>query len=269
MARIAATHALGDIWAMGAAPQAALAQVTLPRLSPEKAAQMLAEVMEAAAEVFAAAGADIIGGHSSVGAELTIGFTITGLAGRAITKAGAMPGDALILTKPLGVGIYSAAYKRGLLDAADYAEMVDTMTRLNRVGEALAMLDEVHALTDVTGFGLAGHGLELARGAGVSITVDTARLPLLSRAEALARAGAVTGASGRNWASFDGAVTLAPALDAVWRDLVSDPQTSGGLLVSVAAPAADATLARIRDAGFDRAAIIGTVGEGPAGMAFR
>ncbi len=267
--RIAATNAISDVYAMGGRPLMALAILGMP--VGKVPADQARAILQGGAEICAEAGIPVAGGHSIDSAEPIYGLAVIGTAppGRIRRNDAARPGDALILTKPLGVGIYSAAYKRGLLDAADYAEMVDTMTRLNRVGEALAMLDEVHALTDVTGFGLAGHGLELARGAGVSITVDTARLPLLSRTEALARAGAVTGASGRNWASFDGAVTLAPALDAVWRDLVSDPQTSGGLLVSVAAPAADATLARIRDAGFDRAAIIGTVGEGPAGMAFR
>jgi selenide,water dikinase len=171
-------------------------------------------------------------------------------------------GDALILTKGIGVGIYSAAFKKRALPEAAYVEMLSSMTLLNRIGQALAQDEDVHAMTDVTGFGLLGHGLEVARGSGVSLDIDFASIPFLGEASALSEAGYATGASGRNWASYGGEVVLPPELPEWQRTLLTDPQTSGGLLVACAPGRADSILATIKDAGYARAAIIGSVSEG-------
>lgn len=175
----------------------------------------------------------------------------------------AKPGDALILTKGLGVGIYSAALKKGLVDEAAYAEMIASTTLLNRIGAELSQRDAVHAMTDVTGFGILGHGVEMARGSGATLRIDAAALPFLSRAAEWAEAGLVTGASKRNWASYGEAVRLPEGMAEWQRHLLTDPQTSGGLLVSCAAEQAEALVAEIRAAGHPLAARIGVVAEGP------
>lgn len=239
MARIAANHALGDIFAMGARPQAALAQVILPRLSERLGARTLAEIMDEASRVFAEAGADIVGGHSSTGAELTIGFTVTGLAERVIAKSGARPGDVLILTKPLGSGTVLAAEMAmarlpglilGEAVAACYSSMASSLAPAAR---ALAPL--AHAMTDVTGFGLAGHLLEIceASGCGAEIALDA--LPLLPGAEALAAAGEGSSLAPANRAACLARVT--GPLASPRAALVFDPQTCGGLLAAVPAEA--------------------------------
>lgn len=240
MARIAANHALGDIFAMGARPQAALAQVILPRLSERLGARTLAEIMDEASRVFAEAGADIVGGHSSTGAELTIGFTVTGLAERVIAKSGARPGDVLILTKPLGSGTVLAAEMAmarlpglilGEAVAACYSSMASSLAPAAR---ALAPL--AHAMTDVTGFGLAGHLLEIceASGCGAEIALDA--LPLLPGAEALAAAGEGSSLAPANRAAC--LARVAGPLASPRAALVFDPQTCGGLLAAVPAETA-------------------------------
>ncbi len=256
MARIAATHALGDIWAMGAAPQAALAQVILPRLSDEKAAGMLAEVMTEAAAIFAEAGADVVGGHSSVGAELTIGFTITGLANRALTKGGARPGDALIVTKAIGTGTIMAAEMAmarlpGLILGESVAAALTSMAQSS--GPAAAILSPVaHAMTDVTGFGLAGHLLEMLDASGAAAQLDTAAIPILPGALDLAVAG-----EGSSLAPANRALTVGRLLlpEGALRALLHDPQTSGGLLAAVPADQAADVVNRLRGAGYAAARI--------------
>ncbi len=262
MARIAAVHALGDIWAMGAAPQGALAQIILPRLSPALQARTLAEIMAAAAEVFRAAGADVIGGHTTTGAELTVGFTVTGLAGRPVAKGGAQPGDALILTKALGSGTVLAAEMArtrlpglilGEAVAAAHAAMIRPM------GDAARALAPVaHAMTDVTGFGLAGHLLELLRASGCAAEISLAALPLLPGAEALAAAGTASTLAPENHAASAPQMTFAESPRAA---LLFDPQTCGGLLAAVPAGQAEALLAALREQGH-APALIGHVTEG-------
>ena len=171
-------------------------------------------------------------------------------------------GDALILTKGIGVGIYSAAFKKRALPEDAYAEMLASMTLLNRVGQTLAQDEDVHAMTDVTGFGLLGHSLEVARGSGVSLDIDYQRIPFLAKAAALAEAGYRTGASGRNWASYGEQVMLPPELPAWQRTLLTDPQTSGGLLVACAPGRAASVLADIKNAGYPNTVNIGSVAEG-------
>ena len=177
-------------------------------------------------------------------------------------NSGARAGDALILTKPLGVGVLSAALKQGRLDEAGHQTLIATTTALNRIGPALAAMDGVHAITDVTGFGLLGHALEMARGAGLTVEVDS-EPPLLAGVEALARAGVRTGASERNWASYGGDVEGAEAVERWRRDLLCDPQTSGGLLIAVRADEASPVLTLARREGFPRAEIVGRFVHGP------
>jgi selenide,water dikinase len=181
-------------------------------------------------------------------------------------NAGARAGDRLVLGKPLGVGVMSAALKKGRLDDAGYRRLIATTTRLNKPGPQLAALPGVNALTDVTGFGLAGHALEMARGAGLRAVLDWSSVPLVAGVEALAADGLITGASGRNWAGYGTDVQLSPALPALARELLTDPQTSGGLLVACRPESVDAVLACFRDGGFADAAVIGRMVEGAAGL---
>ena len=260
--RIAATNAISDIYAMGARPLFALAILGMPLGKVDTAA--VREILAGGGDAARAAGIIIAGGHSIDSAEPIYGLAVIGEVERTRlkTNAGARPGDALILTKPLGVGIYSAAIKRGDLVAGDYADMLASTTQLNAVGTALGGLKEVHALTDVTGFGLAGHALEMARASQVLLDIDADALPLLPRAAEWARAGKVTGASARNRDSAADGLACSPGLPQWQLDLLSDPQTSGGLLVAVAGAAAQETLALIREHGFAQAAVIGRVVEG-------
>jgi selenide,water dikinase len=226
------------------------------------------EILAGGTEAAAGAGIPVAGGHSIDTAEPIYGLAVIGTCRPEHLRrnSGARAGDALILTKGIGVGIYANALRKGALDAAGYAEMLASTTLLNRVGAMLGTLEAVHAITDVTGFGLLGHGLEMARGSGVRLAVDAAAVPLLTRALAMAEQGFVTGASHRNWDSYGAGVTLPAALPAAMQHLLTDAQTSGGLLVSVAAEAAPALLARIREEGYPRAAIIGRVEAGAAGI---
>ncbi|WP_256354169.1 selenide, water dikinase SelD [Variovorax sp. dw_308] len=257
--RIAATNALSDIYAMGGTPIMALALVGMPidKLPPE----VIGRVLEGGASICREAGIPIAGGHSIDVLEPIYGLVGLGLVhpDRVRRNSAAEAGDVLVLGKPLGVGILSAALKKGLLDAAGYAEMIRHTTQLNRVGTALAGLDGLHAMTDVTGFGLAGHLLEICRGSGLAADVSLSALPLIESAVPFARQGIVTGASGRNWAGYGGQIAW-PEAAADWqRALVSDPQTSGGLLVSCSPNSAPAVLDAFRKAGFMQAAAVGAM----------
>jgi selenide,water dikinase len=260
--RIAATNALSDIYAMGGKPLFALALVGMPiNVLPH---DTIALVLKGGEDVCAEAGIPVAGGHSIDSVEPIYGLAAIGVVHpqRIARNAGAKAGDVLVLGKPLGVGILSAALKKGRLDEAGYAEMIAATTKLNRPGTTLATLDGVHAMTDVTGFGLLGHLLEMCRGAGLTARVDYTALPWLQSAAELAQAGMITGASGRNWASYGADIELGAALPPIAQALLTDPQTSGGLLVSCAEGSVGAVLACLRDGGFDRATVIGTMGEG-------
>jgi selenide,water dikinase len=262
MAGLAALHALGDIWAMGATAQVALVQVTLPPLGAELQARMLAEIMDQAAAIFRAAGADIVGGHSTEGAELTIGFTVTGTAPRVIGKGGARPGDRLILTKPLGSGTILAAEMAkgrapGLLLGEAWAACIAQMSRPQ--GTAAAILaPDAHAMTDVTGFGLAGHLLEMLDASSCAATLHLPAIPLMSGALDLAVAGHGSSLQPANLAATSWRITTPDDPRVL---LLSDPQTAGGLLAAVPADRADDLLAHLHAAGHD-AAIIGEVTPG-------
>ncbi len=259
--RIAATNALSDVYAMGARPIFALALVGMPVnvLSVET----IGRILQGGAAVCAEAGIPVAGGHSIDSVEPIYGRAALGLVhpDRVLTNRGARAGDALILTKPLGVGVLSAAFKAGRLDEAGYAALIASTTRLNVIGARLPELAGVHAVTDVTGFGLLGHALEMARGSGVLVELGSGPA-LLAGVEALARDGVRTGASTRNWAGYGAGVELPSDLPDWRRDLLTDPQTSGGLLISVAEDQAAAVLDLARRDGFAEAAVVGRVREG-------
>jgi selenide,water dikinase len=267
--RIAATNAISDVYAMGGRPILALALVGMPInvLSTETIGRILAGGESVCRE----AGIPVAGGHTIDSVEPIYGLVALGLVhpNQVKRNADARPGDVLVLGKPLGVGVLSAALKKQALDADGYARMVATTTRLNTPGPELAALAGVHALTDVTGFGLAGHALELARGAGVTVLLDWAGVPLLAGVAELAAAGHVTGASGRNWAGYGDQVALPGGFPDTARALLTDPQTSGGLLVSCDPSSASAVLAVFREHGFQDAAVIGEVAAGPPRLMVR
>jgi selenide,water dikinase len=260
--RIAATNALSDIYAMGGRPLLALAIVGMPiNTLPH---QTIRDILRGGESVCEQAGIPIAGGHSIDSVEPIYGLAVTGVVDPKHVKrnSSARDGDILILGKPLGVGIFSAAFKKGALDAAAYRVLIDVTTQLNLPGEALASLDAVHAMTDVTGFGLLGHLLEICRGSRLAARVAAADLPLLPGLRALAQSGLVTGASARNWQSYGSEVRLAPHVDPWLQAVLTDPQTSGGLLVACSpakVPAVQATFARF---GFGHAAVIGSMESG-------
>ncbi len=264
--RIAATNAISDVYAMGGRPIMALALVAMPidKLSVEQ----IGEIVRGGESVCRDAGIPIAGGHTIDSVEPIYGLVVMGLVHpkKVRRNADAKAGDVLVLGKPLGVGVLSAALKKGVLDAAGYHQLLETTTRLNTPGIALAEMPGVHAITDVTGFGLAGHALEMARGSGLRVEIEWSKVPLLAGVAAMVGDGLVTGASARNWAGYGAEVELAAGLPPTARDLLSDPQTSGGLLVSCDASAAAEVLGVFRAEGFASAARIGSVQPGPASL---
>jgi selenide,water dikinase len=263
--RIAATNALSDVYAMGGKPIFALALVGMPL--DKLPVEAIRRILEGGEAVCREAGIPIAGGHSIDVLEPIYGLVALGVVHpqRVKKNSGAQAGDVLILGKPLGIGILSAALKKGLLSADGYAEMIASTTRLNTPGIGLAEMRDVHAVTDVTGFGLAGHLLEICRGSRLAAKVDFAKLPLLGEAKCHVQAGIVTGASGRNWSSYGAEVGLADGMPDWQQKVITDPQTSGGLLVSCAPDAAEAVLALFHAEGFSEAAVIGTMTEASAG----
>jgi len=262
MARIAALHALGDVWAMGAKPQVALVSVTLPRMSEALQARSMSEIMAQAGDALRAAGAGIVGGHSTMGAEASIGFTLTGLLERdPVTVAGARAGDALILTRPIGSGVLLAAEMRGQASGRDIAGLLGILQMPQ--GNAAEILAGARAMTDVTGFGLAGHLMAICRASGVGAEVDLAAVPVYPGALALAEAGVRS----TIWAANMAAAPVAGGTGAR-RDLLHDPQTAGGLLAAVDAGDAVALVARLREVGH-QAACIGHVTAGPVAISCR
>ena len=260
--RIAATNALSDVYAMGARPLFALALVGMPL--DKLPAEVIREILAGGEEICAAAGIPIAGGHSIDELEPIYGLVGIGLVHPDQIKrnSGAQAGDVLILGKPLGIGILSAALKKEVLSSAGYADMLRWTTQLNTPGCAFANMDEVHAVTDVTGFGLAGHLLEICRGSQLGATLRFAQLPLIDEAIHHAKTGIVTGASARNWAGYGSQTTLTPDLAEWQQKILTDPQTSGGLLVACSPAAAEAVLAQFRQEGFEQAAVIGEMRRG-------
>jgi selenide,water dikinase len=264
--RIAATNAISDVYAMGGTPLFALALVGMPlNVLP---LETIGKILEGGEAVCRAASIPIAGGHTIDSVEPIYGLVAIGLVNPAHLKrnSGARPGDRLILGKSLGVGVYSAALKKDKLSDSDYELMVASATQLNTPGPVLACLDGVHAVTDVTGFGLLGHLMEVCKGSAVRARVDFSTLPLLGRALEFADAGYVTGASARNWASYGDAVQLAAGLGDNERALLTDPQTSGGLLVSCTPDTVTEVLSIFLQQGFSHVSVIGEVVEGEPGI---
>ena len=264
--RIAAANALSDIWAMGGRPIMALAICGMPidKLAPDT----IREILQGGASICAEAGIPLAGGHSIDAPEPIYGLVAIGLVAPENLRrnGGAQAGDALILTKGLGVGILSAAIKQGKATDADIAALVGSATLLNRAGAALGARADVHALTDVTGFGILGHGLEMARASGLRLAIRADALPLLPNVAGFAQAGLRTGASVRNWAGYGLEVTLPEDFPDWRRDILSDPQTSGGLLIACEAKAAADILATLHAEGYPLATIIGHAEAGTPGI---
>ena len=259
--KIAATNAISDIYAMGGTPLFALALVGMPiKVLSNKT---IARILEGGAEACRSAGIPIAGGHTIDSVEPIYGLVAIGIVDpkRVKSNASAKPGDVLILGKPLGVGILSAALKKDVLGPDSYQEMISNTTKLNSAGPDLAKLSGVHALTDVTGFGLAGHTLELARGSSCSAHIDWDQVPLLSNVLDLAEQGIITGASDRNWLSYGDAISLPKGFSAAQRALLTDPQTSGGLLVSCSPESAKEVLKVFNQHHFMDACVIGKMSE--------
>jgi selenide, water dikinase len=264
--RIAATNAISDVYAMGGRPILALALVGMP--IDVLSTVTIGRILEGGAAACRAAGIPVAGGHTIDSVEAIYGLVALGLVHpqRVMRNSGAQPGDALVLGKPLGVGVMSAALKKGRLDAQGYARMIGSTTQLNTPGPDLAALPGVHALTDVTGFGLAGHALEVARGSGCEVQIDWRDVPLLAGARSLVGDGFVTGASGRNWAGYGREVALPERFAAADLALLTDPQTSGGLLVSCDPRSLAEVMATFARHGFESAAAIGRVAAGAPGL---
>jgi selenide,water dikinase len=265
--RIAATNALSDVYAMGGTPILALAIVGIPvdKIPTDTVQQILA----GGVAVCAQAAIPVAGGHSIDSPEPIYGLAVVGLVDphRILRNCTALPGDQLILAKRLGIGIFSAALKRGELEPEAYAEMIASTTQLNEVGAELPQFSGVHALTDVTGFGLLGHALEMCRGASVALDIAWESIPVFPAAVRLAQAGVSTGASKRNWASYGHDVRLDPRMPDWQRMLLCDPQTSGGLLIACSKQETASVLELLKKRGFDHAARIGEFREGPARIA--
>jgi selenide,water dikinase len=267
--RIAATNAISDVYAMGGTPIMALALVGMP--INKLPIETIGKIIKGGESICAEAGIPIGGGHTIDSVEPIYGLVVMGLVHPSKIKrnADAKAGDVLILGKPLGVGVLSAALKKDALDAAGYATMIASTTRLNKPGIALSNLPSVHALTDVTGFGLLGHLLEIARGSGLTAKLSMNKIPLLSNVQQLADSGFITGASARNWDGYGHDVILGKDITAVQKALLTDPQTSGGLLVSCEPSAVADILALFAREGFAHAAVIGemTSGQGKVEVA--
>ena len=260
--RIAATNALSDVYAVGGTPIMALAIAAMPMNQMPQ--DMIQKVLSGGAQVCADAGVPVAGGHTIDSIEPIYGLAVVGLVHPDQIKRNceAQSGDDLILGKALGVGILGAAMNKDELDPEGYRQMVETATKLNSVGAELAKYSNVHALTDVTGFGLVGHLLEICKGSGFAATVDWNALPILPAAQDYAKRGYNTGAAGRNWQSFGNDATLPEGLPDWRKNLLTDPQTSGGLMLTCPPDATEQILTVFRDNGFADATIIGQVHDG-------
>ncbi|MHA7871588.1 MAG: selenide, water dikinase SelD [Hyphococcus sp.] len=264
--RIAATNALSDIYAMGGRPIFSLAIVGMP--IDQLSTSTIRRILDGGRAASEAAGAPVAGGHSIDSREPIYGLAAIGLAhpNRIRRNCGAQPGDALILSKPLGIGVFSAALKKKALAEGDYETLIASTTLLNSPGVDLAERDGVHAMTDVTGFGLLGHLAELSRGAGITAQITLSAVPVFEGARKLAEEGVRTGGSGRNWRSVEDLISLSADVDQASLDLLTDPQTSGGLLVSCAPDSIQTVLRTFAAHGHERASVIGSIESGAVGI---
>jgi selenide,water dikinase len=257
--QIAAANALSDVYAMGGRPLTCLNIVCYPSKTLPK--EVLRAVLAGGLDKIHEAGALLVGGHSVEDSELKYGLAVTGLVhpARILTNAGARPGDRLILTKPLGTGIVATAIKGRLATPEAEAQAVAVMTALNKTAAACLEGYPVHAVTDITGFGLLGHALELAQASGVQLCLHAGRVPFLAAAREYAALGLVPAGSYANRNFCEKSLKVAPDLDPITLDLLSDPQTNGGLLIAVPPESAEQLLACLHDQGVTAAALIGEV----------
>ncbi len=260
--RIAATNALSDVYAIGGKPIMALAIAGFPvdKMSLEQIQQILAGGTKACAD----AGVPVGGGHTIDALEPIYGLAVIGLVhpDKIKRNSDAKDGDVLILGKGLGVGILGAAVNKNELDPEGYKEMVESTTKLNSIGADLAKMDEINAVTDVTGFGLVGHLFEMCEGTGLAATLDWDKLPILPSARDYAQSGYNTGAANRNWASYDDHVTVPDDMEQWRKNMLMDPQTSGGLLVSCPRDRADSVVELFHGQGYGFATVIGEMTAG-------
>lgn len=265
--RIAATNAISDVYAMGGTPIMALALVGMPvnKLSSD----VIGQILKGGETICAAAGIPIAGGHTIDSVEPIYGLVVMGLVHPSKVKRNgdARAGDQLILGKGLGVGILSAALKKGLLNEAGYASLISTTTQLNKPGAALANMPGVGAVTDVTGFGLLGHLLEVARASELTACLSMKQIPLLDQVMTLAENGCITGASERNWAAYGHEIIFSDGISTAQKNLLTDPQTSGGLLVSARPEAVGSVLELFHRMGFQHATIVGELVNEPGNNA--
>lgn len=263
--RIAAANALSDVYAMGGRPVTALNIVCFPVNRLDKG--ILKAILHGGIDKVHEAGATLVGGHSVDDVELKYGLAVTGIASpdRVLTNSGAQPGDVLLLTKPIGTGVLATAIKAGLASASAIRHATEVMTTLNRAAAEIMSRHPVHACTDITGFGLLGHALEVAVASRVALILDSARVPFLPEVRELAHMGLIPAGSYANRNFCEAHVRLAGTIERVILDLLADAQTSGGLLMSVASQAAEALLVDLREAGVQAAAIIGEVGSSGVG----
>lgn len=260
--RIAAANALSDVYAMGARPLTAMNLVAFPKSG--LALEVLHEILRGGADKLAEAGVALVGGHSVTDPEPKYGLAVTGLVdpARTVTNAGAQAGDALVLTKPVGVGIITTALKQGLADAQTVAQAVESMAQLNRRAAELMVEEGAHACTDITGYGLLGHALGMATASGVTLRIAHRAVPYFPAALTLHARGIVPGGLATNRRAFDGRVRFSDAVPGTWCDLLFDPQTSGGLLIALPEAGATRLVQRLAAEGFGKAAIIGHVDSG-------
>ncbi|HSL19194.1 MAG TPA: selenide, water dikinase SelD [Methylomirabilota bacterium] len=258
--RIAATNALSDVWAMGGTPLAAMNLVSYPL--KQLGRDVIKEILRGGLEAMAEAGAVLAGGHTIEGAELLYGLAVTGTVhpDKVWRNGGALPGDVLVLTKPLGTGLVTTAAKAGLADPEHLATAMRWMATLNRDAAAAIAEAGPHAVTDVTGFGLAGHAAEMAEASGCALELDLAALPAMPGALEAAATGLVPAGAGKNRDSIVAVLSIADGADELRVDLALDPQTSGGLLAAVTPDAAERLLRRLPGA-----TVVGRVTSGPAG----
>jgi selenide,water dikinase len=257
---ISAANSLSDVYAMGGVPRTAMNIVCFPRKELDN--EILGEILRGGAEKAEEAGVVVVGGHTVDDPELKYGMAVTGVIDprRVIRNVGATPGDALILTKALGTGILATALKRGMLGAEAYAAAVDSMVTLNKGASEAMLRHGVHAATDVTGFGLLGHGHAMARGSGATLEIEASTLPLLPDLESLVTAGHLTGGCKRNRAYLEDKVSVAASVPDALREAAYDPQTSGGLLIALPADQCDPLLEDLHAQGLASARRVGRVG---------
>jgi len=255
--QIAAANALSDVYAMGGDPLTALNIVGFPKAS--LSLDVMAEILKGGSERARAAGAVVVGGHTIIDSELKYGMAVTGAIhpDRIFRNIGVRAGDALILTKPLGTGIVTTALKRRQAKPASVRATTTSMIALNKTASQVARTFAVHACSDVTGFGLLGHAVEMAIGSGVSILLDSAALPVLPDAQRLAERGFLTGGCGRNRVYLADKVAVARSVSSSLEEVAFDPQTSGGLLIAVDGRVADRLVRALHRAGVRAAATVG------------